>query len=724
MTLCGQAHALDTPTPAPAVPAMPGRAAIAPAAPATVPAALPQVEIGASRNDERRTAATFRQNLGTAELMRYGDASVLDVLRRQPGIVVNGVPGRTGGELSMRGLGSGYVRILLNGEPAPPNFSLDTLSPDVVERIEILAVPTVEMGTQAIAGTINILLKRSTGKNQRQLRAGVFHDNDRSKPQLSGTWSGQDDSVAWLVTAAARRLSGDETYLTRTEGMGEEGAILRELKQFNEDRGWNWNIAPRISKKFCADDALALQSYVSGNEYDSAGFGRTRFLLGPATQYANENYASHGSSLTIRNNLTWMQTLSASSKLEAKAGMTYARSAASSGVDFVDGEQGLRKRQDTARDSRTRSETASAKLRAAYADKHAFVSGVELQREDDRQGRSDVLDARSQLDQAGTSFSVDSRRVAFYAQDEWDITARVALYLGLRWERVELQSDNNLGQQVDFSRAMLSPVVQGMWRLPGTKSDQLRLGLARTWRVPPSESLTGGRSVSVLNTVTRPDTSGNPALRPERALGLDLAYEHYLSQDGMVSMGLFARRIDDVTLTRTVREGERWVARPFNSGRALARGITLDTRFKLPQLMAGAPAMDVRASLARTWSAVDTVPGPDNRIGNQAPLSVNVSADYPFSRLPVVAGASVGYLKNGTVRRSGYETASESNQRVLEGYVLWKFAPKVNLRLSASNLLREDDLKRASYVSGVQWQTKAVAAPTSTVLRAIAELKF
>lgn len=711
MALCGQAHAQGVPpaTPAPL---------------ASVPAPLPQVEIGASRTGDQRTSTTFHQTLGAADLARYGDGSVLDVLRRQPGIVVNGVPGRKGGEVSMRGLGSGYVRILLNGEPAPPNFSLDNLAPDVVERIEILAVPTVEMGTQAIAGTINIVLKRSNGKNQRQLRAGIYHDNDRTKPQVSGTWSGQDESLSWLVTAAARRLSGDETYLTRTEGDGEGGPILREMVQFNEDRGWNWSIAPLVSKKFGADDALALQSYLSGIRYDSAGFGRTDFLRGPETQYANENYTSEGGSLTIRNNLTWKQSLGPNSKLEAKAGATYARSDSSSGIDFVDRRQRLRNRQDTARDNHNRSVTASAKLRTAYADKHAFVSGVDVQRDRALHHRSDVIDAVSQFDQAGTDFQVDSRRYALYAQDEWDIAARVALYLGLRWERVELRSAGNGGQRAGFSKAMLSPVLQGVWRLPGTRSDQLRLGLARTWKVPAGESLVAGRTVSVVNTVTRPDTGGNPALRPERALGLDLAYEHYLGQDGLVSVGLFTRRIDDVTLTRTVLRGERWVAQPVNSGRATARGITLDTKFKLPQLVAGAPALEMRASFARTWSTVDAVPGPDNRIGNQAPLSVNIGADYSFRSAPVSAGATFGYARNGAVRVSAYEASAESNKRVLEGYVLWKFTPTVHLRLSASNLLHEDDVKRANYAGDTLWQTKTVTAPTCTVLRAIAELKF
>ncbi|NHZ82329.1 TonB-dependent receptor plug domain-containing protein [Massilia sp. CCM 8695] len=703
-------------------------AAAAPAGPATpvsaAPGPVPQVDIAASRNEERRQSSTFRQVLGTADLVRYGDGSVLDVLRRQPGIVVSGVPGRKGGELSMRGLGSGHVRILLNGDPAPPNFLLDNLSPDVVERIEIMTVPTVDMGTQAIAGTINIILKRSSGKRQMQLRAGVFHDNDRSKPQLSATYGDQEESLAWLVTASARRMSADEPFLTRTGGGGEDGPILRRLEQYNEDRGWNWSVAPRVTKKLGGEDALTWQGYVSGLVYDSAGYGRTAFLQGPPTALANEDYTSKGSSLTVRNNLSWLSTLSATSKLEVKAGATLVRSDGSSAVDFVDGQGRVLNRQDLARDNRNRSLSASAKLRNAYTDKHAFVSGIEVQHERDQVDRSDLIDAVSRLDQTGNNFRVNSRRHALYAQDEWDIAPRVALYLGLRWERVSLHSANNLGREAGYAKAMLSPVLQTVWRLPDTKSDQLRLGLARTWRMPQADSLIAGRTLAVINTVTRPDTSGNPYLRPERALGLDLAYEHYLSQDGLVSLGLFARRIDDVTLTRTVREEGRWVARPTNSGQALARGITLETRFKLPQLAGGAPAVELRGALSRTWSSVDAVPGPDNRLGSQAPLSVNVGADYAFKSVPVSAGATLGFIRNGSVRLSRFETSAESNKRVLEGYLLWKLQPKTQLRLSGSNLLHEDDVKRTGYVGDTLWQTKTVTSPSYTVLRAILELTF
>lgn len=67
--------------------------------------------------DLRRQSSAAKQIYGREELDRFGDTNVLDVLKRLPGLSVQG------GEPRMRGLGSGYTLILLNGEPAP-RFSI------------------------------------------------------------------------------------------------------------------------------------------------------------------------------------------------------------------------------------------------------------------------------------------------------------------------------------------------------------------------------------------------------------------------------------------------------------------------------------------------------------------------------------------------------------------------------------------------------------------------
>ncbi|WP_431263158.1 TonB-dependent receptor plug domain-containing protein [Roseateles chitinivorans] len=80
---------------------------------------LDRVEITGRNTDSelRRRSPVAKQIYGRDELDKYGDTSVADVLKRLPGVnVSDGAP-------RMRGLGSGYTLILINGDPAPPASS-------------------------------------------------------------------------------------------------------------------------------------------------------------------------------------------------------------------------------------------------------------------------------------------------------------------------------------------------------------------------------------------------------------------------------------------------------------------------------------------------------------------------------------------------------------------------------------------------------------------------
>ena len=81
-----------------------------PAAPA-----MQSVEVKGSGYDPRRDDTASKMVVGSEEILKYGDTNVTDVLKRLPGITVSGAAGRSGGEIRMRGLGSGYTQILLNG---------------------------------------------------------------------------------------------------------------------------------------------------------------------------------------------------------------------------------------------------------------------------------------------------------------------------------------------------------------------------------------------------------------------------------------------------------------------------------------------------------------------------------------------------------------------------------------------------------------------------------
>ena len=75
------------------------------------------------------------------DIRQCGDSNLGDVMRRLPGVTSGGRPGRPGPP-AMRGMGGGFTQILIDGQRIPPGFSIEQLSPDQVERIEIYRAPT------------------------------------------------------------------------------------------------------------------------------------------------------------------------------------------------------------------------------------------------------------------------------------------------------------------------------------------------------------------------------------------------------------------------------------------------------------------------------------------------------------------------------------------------------------------------------------------------------
>src|SRR5690349_6916790 len=202
-------------------PAVPGTDGISPPA-ASVPAGgaakLDRVEITGGRADEvqeRRQSTAAKIIIGRDEIERFGDSTLGEVLKRLPGVTIQGRPGR-GGAIRLRGLGSGYTQILLDGERVPPGLSLDSLAPEQIERIEILRAPTAETGARAIAGTINIITRGGYTKRINDVRLATAVENGRLQPSVSWT---RNDSVGpfiynYSLSAFRQNRASDTTTTT------------------------------------------------------------------------------------------------------------------------------------------------------------------------------------------------------------------------------------------------------------------------------------------------------------------------------------------------------------------------------------------------------------------------------------------------------------------------------------------------------------------------------
>jgi outer membrane receptor protein involved in Fe transport len=337
----------------------------------------------------------------------------------------------------------------------------------------------------------------------------------------------------------------------------------------------------------------------------------------------------------------------------------------------------------------------SGRWQTPGANSHAFSTGWDSE----WQGRGDSrLQVDAPLPAGGPTLDENYQarvaRLASFVQDEWAINDAWITTLGLRWEGLWVHSQGNTFSTVQSRSSVFSPVLQTLWQVPGSK-DQWRLALARTYKAPTPQELMPRRFYNYANSATTPDTEGNPALRPELAWGLDLAWDHPLSKASQVSLSAYLKRIADVVVeqlfTRPDTQGaDQWVMNRVNLGSAWVQGAELEVRASLREFWPAAPAMDVHANLALAQSRVLSVPGPDNRLAEQTPWTLNLGLNHSTA----IAGLSWGLNWNQQaatpLRLSALRTTQRAAQRTLDAYALWRQSPAVQWRLALGNALQGD----------------------------------
>ncbi|MGZ5036532.1 MAG: TonB-dependent receptor plug domain-containing protein [Usitatibacter sp.] len=695
---------------------------------AAAPKKLERIEVtGPNEVDERRESTAAKIVVNREEILRYGDTTVLDVMKRLPGVTVSGTGGR-GSEIRMRGLGSGYTQILVNGEAIPPGFSLETLSPELIERIEVIRTATAEFSAQSIAGTINIVLRKAVSNRQREVKLGLANENGKTSVNATAQVSDKAGALAFTLPLNANQSRFQGT--SRAEQLGTDAAGVPNLDyvtdQMNRGRGENIGFSPRLTWSPAKDNTLASDSFFQLNRFHGNFDERSETFLGAPPQYASSNLDLDAKSTTARTGFTWTRQLAGEARFEAKLGLSYNHRASKAIFDGFDASDVFILHRTVDGHATDSGLTTTGKYVFPFIADHALAMGWDGAHSKRNEDRIQLDLTPTGLPQFNIDESYDARvnRLALYAQDEWEATPRFSLYLGLRWEGLDTKNIGNLIEPVHNTSSVVSPIVQALWKLPGTEKDQIRGGLARTYRAPTTFELIPRRYIANNNTPTTPDFQGNPDLEPELAWGLDAAYEHYFTGGGVFSASVYQRRIDDVILRELFDVNGTFITRPANEGTATTRGIELDLKVNLKTLFPSTPSMDLRANLTRNWSRVDQLPGPNNRLDRQTPLSANVGLDYKSTSLPLTVGGNFTFASGGPVRLSTTQTVYTSARRTLDLYGLWKFTPSMQLRVTVSNALAQDYLRVEGYSAGDGALQLTTLSPTFIRVGAVLEVKL
>lgn len=664
------------------------------------PQQLERVEVRRAQpldTDLRRRQPVAKQIYGREELDKYGDSQLSDVLKRLPGVNVSG------GQLRMRGLGGAFTQILVNGEPAPPGFSIENLNPAQVERIEVSKAPTADQSAQAIAGTVNIILKDAPRVVQKDLRLGLAYNHD--KPVLNGSFTYGDRKGGVGAVLPISFFSWRLLNRTQSLRLGDD-ATLQPQQLASE--GWDMpyghglNVSPRLNWKLGDDESLTLQAFAIHNNFRNVGETHTTVLSGSAPNSVDDRFTNRGSFKAARLNFQYNNRFSEDRRIELRAGVggggadfetrVLGRNAA--GLQTVD--------RHTTGEGKNRGATLSGKYSQFVGDVHSVTAGAELERRTRDETRNTVENGVALLPGIeGQPYDATITRSALFVQDEWEIGPQWSAYLGLRNERIRTESEG-VGSSFQSTSSVLTPLLHLNYKFDPKARDMIRASLTRSYKAPDVQQLIARPTINTNypssgpNTETAPDRVGNPDLRPELATGLDIAYEQYLSGGGLVSVGVFHRRITGLIRNSLSRQTvswatvPRWVAMPINLSRANTSGLELELKGRagelMPSLFAPTTALNLRASLSVYHSTVKDIPGPDNRLEQQQPWSLNLGADYRMKALPVSMGVSLAFTPGYEVQQSTLTRLETGRVRTVDAFALWNVAKADSLRFSVQNL--------------------------------------
>ncbi len=300
-------------------------------------------------------------------------------------------------------------------------------------------------------------------------------------------------------------------------------------------------------------------------------------------------------------------------------------------------------------------------------------------------GRRDVngFDARGTL--ANRVFSLRDAREdgwSLFGISDWQVTPAVALELGARYGAVEQQqsaADSRESDTAFTAGAVWSPADRGRWSL----------NLASGYRFATLEE-------RFFSGVTpQGEIVGNPELRPEQSLGIDLGYAW---QIGPVNAQVHAWRTkaDDLIQLFAIAPGVNGFT---NIGRARLHG------------MDGMLAWRPLANLSLVASAT-LVRSKDELTGDplygSPPVTASLEAKYDIGEV-TLAGF---YSHRWSMQRPGFEEVERDAVDVLDLDLSWRIDPAWELRLFVRNAFNQDYYATADELSALA-QERAVGLSVS-----------
>jgi outer membrane receptor for ferrienterochelin and colicin len=692
-----------------------------------------------NRSDEAEPVLVYDEEY----FQRFEPLTAGDALKRVPGVTfLSDVIESDGARL--RGLDPGYTQILINGERVPGgnadrSFFLDRIPAELIQQVEIVRSSSARRTGDAVAGSLNIVLRDGYSLDGGYVRAaGLFFDDGEVKPSGGFYYGGALAGGRVLVGANIQGRYNPKIKSSFRYGDSPENDpnFLDEFDN-REDQ-----TDTRDGTDYAFNASWGIENETT--EFEILGnFVRTdRTETERSFEYDDETAISGsvfngGALLTDNANINQIEqdTWSIAARLEHEWSLgetsfraTFARFDGYSDevefeIDFdVDVDEG--ETEPVFEGERVLTDVVDDELsfqldhEFEISDGIEFVIGGFLQfKERDsnitaaEQERNlsvifqdwdqfsdsplDVVDAFDPFENVvGGVNTIKEDRTDLFALVEYD-RDDVKAEIGLRWENTSVEvdaldeDDEPVSSSTDYDVFLPSASIKydiGRGRFTAS--------VARTLRRPRLDFLS---PVVLEEEIGDSDFLGNPNLRPETAWGGDIGYEHRIGRDGVIGVNVFYRDISNLTELAVVidengdpvpgsesdDETTTFIFQPQNIGSGEVYGIEFDASFGLGFI--GLENTGVFGNFAYLDSNVRDALG-ERRFNDQSKYVYNFGAIQNLPEFGAAFGAT--YRKQGTA--FGRVIAEEVTTRYgadLEVFIEKRFGDSFTIRAVGSNLL-------------------------------------
>ena len=664
---------------------------------------------------------------------RFEPLTAGDALKRVPSVTfLSDVIESDGARL--RGLEAGYTQILINGEKVPGSnadrsFFLDRIPAELIKQVEIIRSSSARRTGDAVAGSLNIVLRDGFQLDGGYVRLGVLRfDDGEVKPSLGLVYGG--------ALGPGRLLIGGNI----------QGRYNPKIK-----KSLRYGDSPENNPDFATDDFDNREDQTDTRDGTDYAFNATYDIDGETTDFELSGYYVRtdrtedersfeyddptaitgpvrtvpvaGNLLTDNANLNTIrqESYSLAVKLEQEwsAGKTKLKVGYSR---FADDQNETEFEVDFDRAAPrftgdlTLTDIVDKELSVGL--EHEFKLGEDMSlaiggfaQNKDRDTDISTIRDRYNLAASARNYDQFSRNPGEFVrifgtpsftpgslnsieEDRRDIFAELqgksgslSWVAGVRYETTDF-TVNDLTvapaaavQENDYSFLLPSASI----KIEVGGGGRITASAARTNRRPRLDFLSPALLEAELGDN---DLQGNPQLRAETAWGGDLGYEHRLGRTGVIGVNLFYRKVKDlIELANTGVEGSEgpgtFVLQPRNTGDGEVYGIEFDLSTDLGFL--GLPDTGIFGNVSLLDSEITDFAG-ERRFNGQSKYVYNVGVIQDIPSAGIAMGAT--YRKQGAAfDRIVGEEITTTYGADLEIFVEKRFGNNLTIRAVGSNLL-------------------------------------